>query len=100
MGRRRMQDADQPLPPGLYRHRRQHRARLSSKHPWVYFGTDYAEAMKGFAAWKTSRGKRNTIAWLLDMFTGVVCAAKVKAKELAQRTADTIRRTLRSLRSR
>lgn len=88
MGRRRMQDADRPLPPGLYRHRRQHRARLSSQHPWVYFGTDYAEAMKGYAAWKTARGKRNTITWLLDMFTGVACPAKVKGKELAQRTAD------------
>jgi integrase len=77
-----------PLPRGLYRHRRQFRARRSREHPWVYFGTDYAEAMKGFAAWKASGGERDTVSWLLDTFTGVVCPARVKAETLAPRTAS------------
>lgn len=87
MGRRRKPIADMPLPPGLFKHRRQFRARLSTKHPWQYFGTDYPEATKGYAAWKASGGKRNTFAWLLDLFTGVACPAKVKAGQLAPRTA-------------
>lgn len=75
-----------PLPPGLFKHRRQFRARVSVKHPWQYFGTDYPEAVKGYAAWRAAGGKRSTFAWLLDSFTGIACPAKVKAGTLAPRT--------------
>lgn len=55
--------------------------------PWVYFGTDYVEAMRGCAAWKLNGGKSDTVAWLLDVFTGIVCPGKVKAEAMAKRTA-------------
>lgn len=80
-------NADQPLPRGLFRHRRQFRARRSHDHPWVYFGTDYPEALKAFGAWKARGGERDTIAWLLDTFTGIACIAKVKGGQMAPRTA-------------
>lgn len=87
MGRRRTHaNAERPLPQGLYLHRRQYRARLSGC-PWVYFGADYVEAMKGFAAWKRDGDKADTVGWLLDLFTGMVCPGKVKAGTLAKRTA-------------
>jgi integrase len=79
--------ADLPLPRGLFRHHRQYRARRSHDHPWQYFGTDYAEAMRGYAAWKASGGVRDGVAWMLDVFTAVVCPAKVRAGQLAPRTA-------------
>lgn len=87
MGRRRTHlKREQPLPAGLYKHRRQYRARLRGS-PWVYFGTDYVEAMQGYAAWKRDGGRSDTVAWLLDIFTGIVCPGKVKAEAMAKRTA-------------
>lgn len=87
MGRRRLHiDPAKPLPPGLYRDWQQYRARLPGK-PWVSFGTDYIAAMAAFAAWKQQTGTLKTIAWLLDLFVGQVCQARVKAKTMAARTA-------------
>lgn len=87
MGRRRKRlKPERPLPAGLYLHGRRYRARFLGC-PWVYFGTDYVEAMKGYAAWKCDGGKSDTIAWLLDIFTGMVCPGRVKADALAKRTA-------------
>lgn len=87
MGRRRTRvDRDAPLPEGLYRHGKQYRARLLGG-PWTYFGDDYPEACKGYAAWRREGCNPDTIGWLLDLFTGAVCAGKVRAGQLAKRTA-------------
>jgi len=87
VGRRRKQlDPDKPLPPGLYPHGNQFRARVMGGE-WVYFGTDYVEAVRGYAAWRRDGAKPDTIGWLLDLFAGPVCAGKVKAGTLAKRTA-------------
>ena len=92
MGRRRKRlKPERPLPAGLYLHGRQYRARFLGC-PWVYFGTDYVEAMKGYAAWKLNGGKSDTVAWLLDIFTGMVCPGRVKADALAKRTAKDYRK--------
>lgn len=81
-----MQPADQPLPAGLYRHGRQFRARRGPKDPWVSFGSDYVTAMASFAAWRRD-GPSDTIAWLLDLFAGTVCAGYVRSGRLSARTA-------------
>lgn len=86
MGRKRINvDLHEPLPQGLNKHRQQYRARFPGL-PWQYFGTDYAEAIKGFKAWQREGGDSTSTAWLLDLFTGVVCAGKVKAGTLSPRT--------------
>ena len=55
---------------------------------WRYFGTDYGEAVKGFKAYqRDGSAAPETVAWLLDYFTGVTCPAKVKAGTLRSRTA-------------
>lgn len=81
-----------PLPRGLFRHHLKYRARHSHSHPWEYFGTDYAEAVSAFAAWKVSGGQRDTVSWLLDIFTAHVCPAKVRSGLLAKRTARDYKR--------
>ena len=92
MGRRRLHaDPAKPLPPGLYLHRRQYRARLPGQ-PFIYFGTDYPAAMAAYAAWRTKGPSATTVAWLIDWFTGSVCTAKVKSKQLAPRTAKDYQR--------
>jgi integrase len=75
----------------LYLHRRQYRARLPGK-PFVYFGTDYPVAMAAYAAWKAGTPTTVTVAWLIDWFTCSICPAKVKAKQLAERTAKDYQR--------
>lgn len=93
MGRKRKNvDPDRPLPQGLWLHGTQYRARRSPAHPYEYFGTDYADAMAGYAAWRRDKERRNTFAWLLDLFTLTVCPGRVKAKTMAQRTADDYRK--------
>jgi integrase len=89
MGRRREQsDPDEPLPRGLFKHWRQYRARDIDGKTWRYFGTDYADAVKGYKAWQRDGcAPADTVAWLLDFFCGVVCPASVKAGNLAARTA-------------
>ena len=88
MGRLRFHtDPKTPLPPGLYKKGRQFRARLSSSHPWVWFGSDYPAALAAFGAWKRASGKVRDVAWLLDQFTGVACQDRVRAGKLAERTA-------------
>jgi integrase len=87
MGRRRLHsDPKRPLPPGLYLEGRQYRARLSGQ-PWTYFGEDYVAAVAAYAAWRHDGPKVETVGWLLDLFVGQVCPAKVKARRLAPRTA-------------
>lgn len=55
--------------------------------------------MRAFAAWKEAGGKRDTVAWLLDTFTTLVCAGKVKAKALAPRTARDYKRDAETLKA-
>lgn len=88
MGRRRVRiDEDRPLPPGLYRHGRKYRAERA-RGDWVYFGEDYVEAMRLYATWMgADTSPEGTVASLLDHFTSVVCPAKVRSKDLAERTA-------------
>lgn len=87
MGRRRKHvDPSRPLPPGLYLEGRQYRARLLGG-PWVYFGDDYVRAIAAFAAWRHAGPEAGTVAALLDLFAGIVCAGRVKAGTLAKRTA-------------
>jgi len=88
MGRKRKhQDPREPLPPGLYKEGRQYRARVASDQPWTYFGVDYAEAMRGYAAWRRDGVKLETVAWLLDLFASTVCNGYVKSGKLKPRTA-------------
>lgn len=87
MGRRRIHlDRQRPLPPGLYKKGRQYRARRTGEK-WVWFGDDYVTAIAQFATWKQTGRGMQTVAELLDHFASVVCPARVKAKELAARTA-------------
>jgi integrase len=87
MGQKRKRaDPSRPLPPGLYLHGRQYRARRLDR-TWQYFGSEYAEAMRGFAAWKHEGAPVDSVAWLLDYFVGTVCPGYVKANRLAPRTA-------------
>jgi integrase len=87
MGRHRLRiDVKQPLPEGLYKHRRQYRAR----HPgetWTYFGTDYIGAIAAHAAWQRTRGAPRNVSWLMDIFAGEVCPRRVRAHQIAERTA-------------
>src|SRR3979409_1403250 len=88
MGRKRkQQDTREPLPPGLYKEGRQFRARIAGDQPWTYFGTDYAEAMRGYAAWRRDGIKAETVGWLLDLFTTTVCNGYLKSGKLKPRTA-------------
>ena len=88
MGRRRTHlKREQPLPPGLYRHGRQYRARRGPSESWTYFGPDYVAAMASFAAWRRDGPTVDTIAWLLDLFAGTICAGYVKAGRISSRTA-------------
>lgn len=88
MGRHRLHtDPSKPLPPGLYLDGRQYRARRGIKQPWQYFGTDYVAAIAAFAAWRSEGQSTKTVSWLMDLFVGKVCAARVKAKTLSERTA-------------
>lgn len=97
MGRRRKtQDANEPLPPGLYKVGRQFRSRLLGG-PWVYFGTNYVSAMEGYAAWRREGANADTVGWLLDLFTSTVCAGYVKAGRLKPRTARDYQRDARIL---
>ena len=89
MGRKRIHaDPSRPLPPGLFKHGKQHRARVLGGN-WIYFGTDYTSAMAGLAAWKAGESTRDdgTVGGLLDVFTSTVCAGYVKAGRLKARTA-------------
>lgn len=87
MAKQRMQaDPSKPLPTGLQKHGRQYRARPSPGDPWVYFGTDWLRALDGFSAWRQT-GKREDVAWLLNTFTSIACAKKVRAQQLSARTA-------------
>lgn len=88
MGRKRKAvDPRRPLPPGLYQHGRQYRARTLTGE-WRYFGTQYAEAMHAYAAWRHEGDQApDSVGWWLDLFVGTVCPAKVKAGALAPRTA-------------
>src|SRR4051794_15001851 len=90
MGRLRQHiDPARPLPPGLVRARRQYRARLSSKQPWVYFGTDYPAALQAFGAWK-QEGLHPlclTVSQWLDLCIGQHWPNRVKAGKIAERTA-------------
>jgi integrase len=47
----------------------------------------HGAAVAAFEAWKRANGRARDVAWLLNHFTGSVCAEKVKAKKLAPRTA-------------
>lgn len=90
MGRRRLHiDPARPLPAGLVKAHRQYRARLSSKHPWVYFGTDYPAALEAFGAWRQENGgpARLTVSQWLDLCISTHWPARVKAKKIAPRTA-------------
>src|SRR2546425_6847088 len=83
MGRRRTHlKREQPLPPGLYRHGRQYRARRGPSESWTYFGPDYVAAMASFAAWRRDGPTVDTIAWLLDLFAGTICAGDRKSTRL------------------
>lgn len=87
MGRRRLHaDPAKPLPPGLFLEGRQYRARLQGG-PWIYFGDDYVTAMAGYAAWRHHRNDVRTVGWLLDLYTGLVCPAKVRGQQMRPRTA-------------
>jgi hypothetical protein len=83
-----MTKPDFPLPRGLFRHFRKYRARRSHAHPWEYFGNDYVEALRQFAAWKVgAAASSDTVGGLLAYFVDVACPAKVRARQLAPRTA-------------
>lgn len=84
------QDPDRPLPRGLQRHRRQFRARLPGQ-PWVYFGTDYHDAVRAFSIWRTTGGRQDTVKGLLEHFTTIACPANVKSGKIAERTAKDYR---------
>lgn len=92
MGRHRQRvDPAEPLPPGLYKSYRQFRARRPGQ-PWVYFGSEYQAALDAFRAWKGEYEVVKTVAWLLDMCVGVYWPARVKAGEIAPRTAADYKR--------
>ncbi|HTS24166.1 MAG TPA: tyrosine-type recombinase/integrase [Casimicrobiaceae bacterium] len=93
MGRRRQRtDPSRPLPPGLYRHGKQYRARLLNG-PWRYFGTDYAAALAGYGAWRQDGSQPvGTVGWLLNLFVATVCPGRVKARQLSERTARDYKR--------
>lgn len=84
------QDPDRPLPRGLQRHRRQFRARLVGQ-PWVYFGTEYHDAVRAFSIWRTTGGRQDTVKGLLEHFVTIACPGRVKAGKLAARTAKDYR---------
>jgi integrase len=87
MGRRRLStNSREPLPPGLYKIGRQYRARIPGG-AWRYFGTEYVAAVSGYAAWSQSGKSPDSVAWLLDLFTGSICPSRVRAKRLSPRTA-------------
>jgi integrase len=87
MGRRRLHtNVREPLPPGLYKVGRQYRARRPGG-AWHYFGTDYVSAVSGYAAWSHSGKRSDSVAWLLDLFTGSICPSRVRANRLSARTA-------------
>lgn len=74
------------MPPGLYLDGRQYRSRRPG-HPWTYFGCDYVAAVSAYAAWRCNGSTGKDIEWLLNLFVGQVCPARVKAKTMAARTA-------------
>lgn len=90
MARRRLHtDSAEPLPRGLVKARRQFRARASSAHPWVYFGTDYPAALQAFAVWKQTGARPGvlTVGDWLDLCIAQHWPARVKAGKIAPRTA-------------
>lgn len=93
MGRRRQHvDPAEPLPAGLYKMRRQYRARRLAQ-PWVYFGSEYKAAIAAFEAWRNPQ-QTKTVAWLLDMCAAQMWPAKVKALELSARTCQDYKRDI------
>lgn len=86
MGRERKHvDPLRPLPLGLFKHRRQYRARRPGQ-PWQYFGTDYVAALTAFGAWKQNGAKDGTVSWWLNICISRIWPDRVKAKDLAPRT--------------
>lgn len=91
MGRRRLHDDPlKPLPRGLYAHRRRFRTRGVDRK-WIYFEPPYEDACVAYRAWLNDH-QRGTIAWLLDYFATIVAPAKVRAQQLAERTARDYKR--------
>jgi integrase len=95
MGRRRLHDDPlKPLPKGLYRARRQFRARDKDGR-WVYFAGPYEDACRAYRAWRQDGPPEyhGSVAWLLDWFLTEVAPTRLRPRTLRdyRRDAETIK---------
>lgn len=99
MGRHRLHvDPAGELPKGLWKARRQYRAR-DAAGKWVYFGSEFQAAIDAYKAWLGQSDVVRTVTWLLELCAGQVWPNRVKAKTLAPRTARDYKRDSKVLKT-